>query len=123
MHAALTGGMHAIARRGALESAARQPTQTWDGKFLYPTPYRMAGALLRSLAENQPFTDGNKRIAWTAAVVFLDLNGITVEATPDAVVDLMLNVAGKKANIGTIARFFERYTTRITPQGRSLLEP
>lgn len=122
MHAALTGGMHAIARRHALDSAISQPMQTWNGEFLYPTPYLMAAALLRSLAENQPFTDGNKRIAWAAAVVFLDLNGITVVATAEAVVDLMLQVAAKKASVAAVADFLERYTAHVTPEGRSLLD-
>jgi death on curing protein len=81
MHAALTGGVHHLVRRAGLESAAGLPMQTWSGAFLYPSLFLMAGALLRSLAENQPFTDGNKRVAWAAAMVFLEINGVRVGAT------------------------------------------
>jgi death on curing protein len=86
--------------------------QTWGGTFLYPSIYLMAAALLRSLAENQPFTDGNKRIAWAAAVVFLEINGITVESTVDATVEMMLKVAAKQSDVAEIAEFLETHTLR-----------
>ena len=121
MHAALTGGAHAVSRRAELESAVGQVMQTWGGEFLYPTLYLMAGALLRSLAENQPFTDGNKRVAWTAAIVFLEINGVVVTSTAEAAVDMMLKVARREFDVPDIAEFFEKHTTAITDEGRALL--
>jgi death-on-curing protein len=41
-----------------------------------------AAALLESLAINHPFIDGNKRIAFAAADVFLRMNGLEVKAEP-----------------------------------------
>lgn len=114
MHAALTGGAHRLARRPGLESAVGQPIQTWGGVFLYPSLYLMAGALLRSLAENQPFTDGNKRIAWAAAMVFLEVNGILVEADEDTAVDRMLKVGAKQLDVAEIAEFLERHATHVS---------
>ncbi len=111
MHAALTGGAHHLARREGPESAIAQPMQTWDGAFLYPSLFLMAGSLLRSLAENQPFTDGNKRVAWTAAMVFLEINGISVEAAEDDVVQMMLSVAAKELDVAGIAEFLEARAT------------
>jgi death-on-curing protein len=107
MHAAITGGAHHVVTHAGLESALGQPMQTWNGAFLYPSLFLMAGALLRPLAENQPFTDGNKRIAWAAAMVFLEINGISVEATADDVVQMMLGVAAKEVDVAGIAGFFE----------------
>ena len=40
--------------------------------------------MLFSLCQNHALLDGNKRLAWAAAVTFLDLNGIPV---PDVDVD------------------------------------
>ena len=85
--------------------------QTWAGAFLYPSLFLMAGALLRSLAKNQPFTDGNKRVAWTAAMVFLELNGVQVEATERDTVEMMLKVATKDVDVAGIAEFLERRAT------------
>ncbi len=41
-----------------------------------------AAALLESLAINHPFVDGNKRIAFAAAVVFLRINGSRLQRAP-----------------------------------------
>ena len=111
MHAALTGGAHHLVRRAGLESAVGVPMQTWAGAFLYPSLFLMAGALLRSLAENQPFTDGNKRVAWTAAMVFLEINGVKVEATVNDAVEMMLKVATKELDVAGIAEFLEHRAT------------
>jgi prophage maintenance system killer protein len=100
MHAALTGGAHHLARREGPESAIAQPMQTWDGAFLYPSLFLMAGSLLRSLAENQPFTDGNKRIAWAAATVFLEINGISGDDAEDVAARM---VRDGKPVVGNVA--------------------
>ena len=39
-----------------------------------------AAALLHSIVRNHALVDGNKRLAWTAAVVFSDINGAQLEA-------------------------------------------
>lgn len=41
-----------------------------------------AAALLESLAINHPYVDGNKRIAFAAADVFLRINGWLVQRAP-----------------------------------------
>ena len=41
-----------------------------------------ASALLESLAINHPFVDGNKRVAFVAADVFLRINGWRLKRAP-----------------------------------------
>jgi death on curing protein len=60
------------------QSAVAQPQQTFCGQDLYETVGQKAAALAFSLAENQPFVDGNKRTAALAMTVFLDINGHTL---------------------------------------------
>lgn len=72
----------AVRDLGLLESAIAQPQATFDGRDLYPTIEKKAAALAYSLSQNQPFTDGNSRIAYTATVAFLRLNGHDIES-PD----------------------------------------
>ena len=55
---------------GALESALFRPQTGY-----YEDVVAEAAALLESLAINHPFVDGNKRIAFAAADVFLRING------------------------------------------------
>ena len=45
------------------------------------------------LANNHPFIDGNKRVAFMAMYIFLGLNGYQLIATEPEVVTLMLDVA------------------------------
>jgi death on curing protein len=89
---------------GLLASAAARPTTTVFGEDAYPDLFTKAAALLQSLAGNHPLVDGNKRLAWLATYVFLDLNGHRVVATQDEVVDLVMAVAdGTLSDVADIA--------------------
>jgi len=63
------------------------------GADAYPDLPTKAAALLHSLARNHALVDGNKRLAWLATYVFLDINSCRVTATNDEVVELVLAVA------------------------------
>ncbi len=58
-------------------SAAPRPATVAFGVEAYEDIWTKAGALLQSIALNQALIDGNKRLAWVAARVFLDLNGVS----------------------------------------------
>jgi len=74
-----------------LESAIGRPQQSAFGEAAYPTLPLKTAALMQSLAENQSFVDGNKRIAWICAKVFLQINGATMHATEAEGYDLLVN--------------------------------
>jgi death-on-curing protein len=57
-----------------LASAVDEPQATFLGADLYETLPAKAAALLRGIAYNHPFADGNKRTAWNSAQVFLARN-------------------------------------------------
>ena len=76
----------------ALLSALAAPRQTIDGRDAYPTVYDKAYAYARGIAHGHPYVDGNKRLAFEAVRLFLDLNDIVVRVSaPDAlrVMDLV----------------------------------
>ena len=64
------GGAGGVRDPGALEAALFRPQTGY-----YADIISEAAALLESLAINHPFVDGNKRIAFAAADVFLRING------------------------------------------------
>jgi death-on-curing protein len=110
---AATGGAEGIRDLGALESALAQPKATFDGTDLYPTVVDKASALAFGLAMNHPFVDGNKRIAHAAMAVFLDLNGLAIEATVDEQEQLMLNLAaGQASRVGLTTWLGSHVSTR-----------
>ena len=71
------GGAPGVRDPGALEAALFRPQTGY-----YDDIVAEAAALLESLAINHPFVDGNKRIAFAAADVFLRINGWRVQRTP-----------------------------------------
>jgi death-on-curing protein len=64
------GGLHGVRAKGAVEAAAFRPQTGY-----YNSIEEEAAALMASLGNNHGFLDGNKRIAFTAADVFLRRNG------------------------------------------------
>ena len=60
----------------SFSSSVNQIYQTFDGKELYPTLEEKAATLLYLITKNHSFSDGNKRIAASCFLYFLDKNGI-----------------------------------------------
>jgi death-on-curing protein len=73
------GGPHGLRDRAALEAAVFRPQNGY-----YNSLAEEAAALMESLANNHPFIDGNKRIAFSAADTFLARNGFYLDADADA---------------------------------------
>src|ERR1700752_1707332 len=80
------GGAHRLRDKGLLESAVFRPQIGY-----YNTIREEAPALMESLANNHPFLDGNKRIAFAAAHTFLLVNGYDLEVRPLAAYDFMMH--------------------------------
>jgi death-on-curing protein len=68
------GGLHGVRDKGGVEAAVFRPQIGY-----YNSVEEEAAALMESLAMNHGFIDGNKRIAFTAADVFLRRNGLYLE--------------------------------------------
>lgn len=96
---------------GLLESAAARPRTDVFGHEAYPSLTGKAAALMHSLAKNHPLVDGNKRLAWLAALVFLDINGVQVTLTHDEGFDFVMAVAsGELDDVADIAAVLDRGT-------------
>ena len=94
---------------GLLESAVGRPRASAFGELAYPTLFDQAGALLHSLARNHALVDGNKRIAWAGARVFLILNGIELAYTVDDAEAFVLAVARGEMEVEAIAEWFRAH--------------
>jgi death on curing protein len=78
---------------GLLDSACHRPQTSLFGRDAYPTLAGKAAAVMHSLAGNHALVDGNKRLALLATVVFLRINGYTLDLTDDEAFDLSMSVA------------------------------
>lgn len=70
---AATGEPFFIRDRGLLESACDRPTNHWQ--YGEQDVVTLAIVLLLGIAQNHPFEQGNKRTAFVAASMFLEMNG------------------------------------------------
>ena len=74
----LFGGLHGVRDAGAIEAAVFRPQTGY-----YDSVEEEAAALMESLGMNHGFLDGNKRIAFAAADVFLRLNGFYLDVNAE----------------------------------------
>jgi death-on-curing protein len=89
---------------GLLESASARPRASAFGVDAYPDLWTKAAALLHSIVNNHALVDGNKRLAWLATAVFLDLNRIDLAvASNDDIYELVLGVAAEDRSVSQIA--------------------
>jgi len=69
----------------------------------------MAAAYLFHIVQNHPFVDGNKRTGAVCALVFLEINGIRINAPESELEEMVWQVACGKAGKDDIAAFLEAY--------------
>ena len=95
------GGIDGVRDRGLLESAIAQPQHV----FFYEQGdlYEIAAAYAFHIAQNQPFLDGNKRAAVTAALAFLRVNRITKKFDPNSLYAAMIAIAEKRMTRAQLA--------------------
>ena len=103
------GGSDGLRNAALLESAIAQPSATFDGQFLHANLFEMAAAYLYHLVQNHPFLDGNKRVGLEASLVFLEINGVSIETTDDELVELVLQTARGEQTKLKIAEFFRAH--------------
>jgi death on curing protein len=73
------GGRSGLRDEGCLDSALARPHQLLA--YGHPTFFDMAAAYAFGLVKNHPLVDGNKRIGFATAVLFLELNGYHITAS------------------------------------------
>ena len=102
------GGHAGISDLGLLQSALAMPGAGFGGKYLHSDLIEMVAAYLFHIVQNHPFVDGNKRTGTVAAIVFLSLNGIELEADETQLEQLVIDVAKGKAGKSAAADFLLR---------------
>ena len=106
------GGSAGVRDQGLLESAVAQPQMTVGGEFVHADLFAMAAAYLFHLVQGHAFVDGNKRVGLLAALVFLDINGISIERDSETLYELTLAVAEGRADKEEVAGVLRRVAER-----------
>lgn len=80
-------GIFAVPKDKSFDSSINQIYQTFGGNECYPTLEEKAAMLLYLIVKNHSFIDGNKRIAASCFVYFLDKNNILYDENGNAIID------------------------------------
>lgn len=96
-----------------LASAVYTPFQTFMGNDLYPSLYDKAAQLCYGIANNHPFTDGNKRTALHSMYVYLIINGFDITATQQDVENMIIDVAAGNMTNTELGQWLQKNTVEI----------
>lgn len=106
------GGLLGIRDENTLEAALAKPRQRWtyepDSDLA-----RLAAAYAFGICTGHPFRDGNKRVSFLTAVIFLGLNGFDFLAPEDEVVQKMMALASGELDEESVADWMR---SRIEPR-------
>ena len=86
------GGRTGIRDDNLLGAAVARPRQRYHYGEL-KTLVEITTAYATALNANHPFIDGNKRVSFHAALVFLRLHGFSLQATASEATEMMLALA------------------------------
>jgi len=100
------GGLDGIRDQGMIESALARPINLLA--YGQPDAADLAAAYAYGLARNHGFTDGNKRIAWTTARLFLVDNGFRLQLDKSDAVRTMEAVAAGTLAESDLATWFRQ---------------
>jgi death-on-curing protein len=105
----------AVRDLGLLIGAVDRPALKYRGMDVYAPLAMKAAAFMESLARSNALFDGNKRLAWLATNVFLELNGATVQFSDNEIFSLLREV--QQGYLAT-SELAHRLHTRITAARR-----
>ncbi|KAA5805534.1 type II toxin-antitoxin system death-on-curing family toxin [Alkalicaulis satelles] len=98
------GGAQGVRDAGGIDNALARPVNL--AGYASADAAALAAAYAYGLVKNHGFVDGNKRIAWIAARLFLADNGFRLRFEPADAVRLMEGLAGGQVTQDELASWF-----------------
>jgi death-on-curing protein len=106
------GGTPGIRDLPLLQSAVATPKAGFAGRYLREDLFEMAAAYLFHIVRDHPFLDGNKRTGVVAAIVFLALNGIELDADERSLERLVRGVAEGGVSKAAVADYVRKHAAK-----------
>jgi death on curing protein len=94
---------------GLVESALNKPRNHWD--YGQHDVAELAVQLFAGISQNHGFEQGNKRTAWTAAVMFLEINGYELPHQLDSnqLGEFLRRIVDRKIPTDRLVKLLRRY--------------
>ena len=110
------GGNAGVLNDGSIESALARARHRFE--YTGPGLLECAACYIFGLAKNHGYVDANKRTAFLAGLTFLRVNGIRIDASPEHVLRLMLDVATDAWDESAITEWLRVRASKIGATGR-----
>lgn len=107
-----SNGLPGIKEPGYLNLISEKPFSEFYGEEQYPGLFLKAAVLMAGLIQSHCFNDGNKRTGVLCTYVFLGLNGYELDADEDQLFEIAIDVATKKIDTDSLARWLEKNSYR-----------
>lgn len=116
MHALqMYGGIEGETSPGLIDHVAEVPYYPVYGVDRYPTIFDKSAYYLKAFADNQYFSDGNKRTGILCAVTLLDVNGFELTLDPIELYEYAMLIAKKEiTSIEDIANYLKMNVKQIS---------
>ena len=105
------GGAHGLRDEGAFESALMAAENR--AYYEQADEVKCAATYGYHLSQAHAFIDGNKRVAAAAMLVFLDSNGLEVEASSEELIAVFLRLASSQMNREQLEDFLRERTAKL----------
>jgi death-on-curing protein len=108
-----TGEPFHVLDLGLVESALNKPRNHWE--YGQHDLIELAVQLFVGLSQNHGFEQGNKRTAWTASVVFLEINGyeLPYQLDSDRLGEFLRRIVDRKIPPDHLVKLLRRFVRPI----------
>ncbi|MBA3765157.1 MAG: hypothetical protein H0X05_06575 [Actinobacteria bacterium] len=98
---------------GRLAEALAEPARRAEGAEVYPGVIPKAAALLLALLRLRPFARANAKVSLLAMTVFLNRNGLDLQAVDDELTAVVAVAATGELTVLETAAALERFVVRL----------
>jgi len=106
------GGLPGLRDEGLLDSALARPRNHFAYKKKRDL-VDLAAVYAFRISQNHPSQDGNKRVSFLAAGLFLELNGMALNPEPVAAVNMFFALAEGKLTEKELAEWIQQNSSRL----------
>ncbi|CAN5723558.1 hypothetical protein BH18ACT17_BH18ACT17_08200 [soil metagenome] len=100
-----------------LGEAVAEPMRRDEGRDMYPGVMLKAAALLLAMSRTRPYPVANAKVSLLVTTVFLNRNGLDLQADDDELVALVAIAATGALSVLQIAAALERFSLRLPQPG------
>ena len=104
------GGLEGIRDEGLLDSALARPKNLYAYEGIKDI-WRLGVSYAVGILRNHPFSDGNKRVAFVALNIFLNLNGLRLKVDPLEAGDTFFAAAAGEINEEDLGSWVLKHTS------------